>query len=88
MPGVLIIEALAQTGGILALQLAEGKGKMGFLAGVERFRFRRPVRPGDTLRLEVSLTKMRASVGWLEGKATVNGQVVAEGEIMFALASP
>lgn len=86
MPGVLIIEALAQVGGVLVAQAPENRGRRGFLAGVDNFRFRRPVRPGDTLRLEVTLTKRRAAVGVLHGKATVDGQVVAEGEIMFVLA--
>lgn len=89
MPGVLVIEALAQAGGILVSRtqrLAERANVMGVLAGVDGFRFRRPVRPGDSLRLEVTLTKMRGAVGKFQGRATVDGHLVAEGEITFALA--
>ena len=85
MPGVLIIEALAQTGGAALLRRAEAAGKLAVLAGVDGFRFRRPVVPGDTLRLEVTLTRFRGAVGKLQGRALVDGQVVAEGEITFAL---
>ncbi|MCL4459603.1 MAG: 3-hydroxyacyl-ACP dehydratase FabZ [Chloroflexi bacterium] len=85
MPGVLIVEALAQTGGAAVLANAEHKGKMGVLAGIDGFRFRRPVVPGDTLRLEVTLSKVRGPIGKMHGRATVDGQVVAEGEILFAL---
>lgn len=87
MPGVLIIEALAQAGGVLVSRTQRVSNRMGVLAGVDGFRFRRPVRPGDTLRLEVTLTKMRGPVGKLQGRATVDGQLVAEGEITFALAN-
>lgn len=86
MPGVLMAEALAQAGGILLAQRADAKGKIGFLAGLDGFRFRRPVQPGDTLRLEVKITRMRASVAFFEGRATVDGEVAAEGQIMAALA--
>ncbi len=86
MPGVLMAEALAQAGGILLARRTATKGKVGFLAGLDRFRFRRPVQPGDQLRLEVAITRQRSSVAVLEGRATVEGQVVAEGEIVVALA--
>lgn len=89
MPGVLIIEALAQAGGILVARTqrsAVGGATLGVLAGVDGFRFRRPVRPGDALRLEVTLAKMRGPVGKLACRATVEGQLVAAGEITFALA--
>ncbi|MBI4506669.1 MAG: 3-hydroxyacyl-ACP dehydratase FabZ [Chloroflexi bacterium] len=89
MPGVLIIEALAQAGGILVGRTRRPgarAGAMGVLAGVDGFRFRRPVRPGDALRLEVTLAKMRGAVGKLACRATVEGQLVADGEITFALA--
>jgi 3-hydroxyacyl-[acyl-carrier-protein] dehydratase len=91
MPGVLIIEALAQAGGMLVSQAMRAENpadtRLGVLAGVDGFRFRRPVRPGDALRLEVTLAKMRGPVGKLQGRATVDGQLVAEGEITFALAN-
>ena len=85
MPGVLIVEALAQTAGAAFLRSEKFKDKLGVLAGIDGFRFRRPVVPGDTLRLEVSLLKMRGPVGRVAGRATVDGEVVAEGEITFAL---
>ena len=87
MPGVLIIEALAQTGAAALMSSPAYKGKIGLLAGVDGFRFRRPVVPGDVLRLEVTLEKMRGPLGKIKGRATVEGQLVAEGEIIFALVS-
>jgi 3-hydroxyacyl-[acyl-carrier-protein] dehydratase len=87
MPGVLIIEALAQTGGVVLLSDPANRGQQGFLAGVDKFRFRRPVVPGDTLRLEVTLEKMRGTLSRIRGRATVDGQLVAEGEILVAFAS-
>ncbi len=85
MPGVLIVEALAQTGAVATLSQPENKGKLAFFAGIDTVRFRRPVRPGDTLRMEVTLDKIRRGVGKGQGKATVDGQLVCEGGIMFAL---
>jgi 3-hydroxyacyl-[acyl-carrier-protein] dehydratase len=85
MPGVLIIEALAQTGTVAALSLEENKGKIAFFAGIDGVRFRRQVTPGDTLRLEVKLEKMRRGVGKGTALATVEGQRVCDGELMFAL---
>ncbi len=85
MPGVLIVEALAQTGAVTVLSQPENKGKLAFFAGIDSIRFRRPVRPGDTLRMEVSLDKVRRAVGKGQGKATVDGQLVCEGGIMFTL---
>jgi 3-hydroxyacyl-[acyl-carrier-protein] dehydratase len=85
MPGVLIIEALAQTACVATLSLPELKGKLGLFAGIDNARFKRPVRPGDTLRLEVTLDKLRRVVGRGSGTATVDGQVVCEAELLFAL---
>lgn len=85
MPGVLIIEALAQVGAVTVLGMPEYRGKLAFFAGIDRVRFKRPVRPGDTLRLEVELEKMRRSIGVGQGRATVDGELVAEGSLMFAL---
>jgi 3-hydroxyacyl-[acyl-carrier-protein] dehydratase len=85
MPGVLIVEALAQTGGIALMALAENKGRQGVLAGVDKFRFRRQVVPGDTLRLEVSVEKLRGPLARINGRALVEGQVAAEGEILVAM---
>ena len=86
MPGVLIVEALAQVGAVALLSQPENKGKTVYFAGIDSFHFRRPVLPGDTLRLEVRLTKMRGPVGKGSVRAEVEGQKVAEGELTFALA--
>lgn len=85
MPGVLIVEALAQTAAAL-LQDVERDGKIAMLAGLDGFRFRRPVVPGDQLRLEVTMEKVRGPIGKLRGRATVDGNLVAEGVITFAIA--
>ncbi|MEE9198735.1 MAG: 3-hydroxyacyl-ACP dehydratase FabZ [Dehalococcoidia bacterium] len=85
MPGVLIVEALAQVGSVALLSLEENRGKVGYFAGIDSFRFRRPVRPGDVLRLEVTLTKMRRGIGKGEARAEVEGTLVAKGELIFAL---
>jgi 3-hydroxyacyl-[acyl-carrier-protein] dehydratase len=83
MPGVLIIEALAQVGAILALREFEDRsGKIPFFAGLEKARFRKPVVPGDTLFLEVKALRMGNKVQKMWGEAKVNGEVVAEAEIM------
>jgi 3-hydroxyacyl-[acyl-carrier-protein] dehydratase len=85
MPGVLIVEALAQTGCVAALSLPDHRGKLAFFAGIDKVRFKRPVRPGDTLRLEVQLDKMRRGIGRATATATVDGQLVCEGELLFAI---
>lgn len=84
-PGVLIVEALAQTGAVAVLSLPENKGKVVLFAGIDSFRFRKPVFPGDTMRLEVRLTKVRGPIGKGTAKAIVEEKVVAEGELTFAL---
>ncbi len=85
MPGVLIVEALAQTAAVCLLKGVASGGKSPLFAGIENMRFRRPVRPGDQLRLEFTLEKMRGPVGKGQVRATVDGQVAAEGTISFAL---
>ncbi len=85
MPGVLIVEALAQTAAICLLRNADAAGKSPLFAGIESMRFRRPVRPGDQLRLEFTLDKLRGPVGKGHVRATVNGLLAAEGTISFAL---
>lgn len=85
MPGVLIIEALAQVGAVALLSRPENRGKLALFAGLDRVRFKRPVRPGDTLRLEVTLERMRGPIGRGRGTATVEGQLAAQGEFLFAL---
>jgi len=86
MPGVLIVEALAQVGAVVILRMPTNQGKVALFAGIDGFRFRRQVVPGDLLRLEVRMTKMRGPVGKGSARATVDGELVAEGELMFALA--
>jgi 3-hydroxyacyl-[acyl-carrier-protein] dehydratase len=85
MPGVLIIEALAQVGAVAVLSQEQFRGRIAYFAGIDGVRFRRPVVPGDTLRLEVELTRQRGPVGKGAAKATVDGVVVAEGELTFAI---
>jgi 3-hydroxyacyl-[acyl-carrier-protein] dehydratase len=86
-PGVLIVEAMAQVGAVAVLSVPENKGKIVLFAGIDGLRFRGPVFPGDTLRLEVKFTKMRGSIGKGAAKATVEGKTVAQGELTFAIAS-
>ncbi len=85
MPGVLHIEALAQVGAVALLSRPEHRGKLALFAGMEGVRFRKIVTPGDTLRLEVTLDKMRRSIGKGRGVATVDGAVATEGEFTFAI---
>ena len=85
MPGVLIIEALAQVGAVAVLSMPEHKGKIGFLGAIKNARFRRQVTPGDVLEIECTLTKQKGPVGIGEAKATVDGQVAATAELTFAL---
>jgi 3-hydroxyacyl-[acyl-carrier-protein] dehydratase len=85
MPGVLILEALAQVGAVLLLSEAAFKGKTAYFAGVNQARFRRKVVPGDVLKLEIEITKLRSSIGMGKGVATVNGEKAAEAEIMFSI---
>ncbi|MEP6924925.1 MAG: 3-hydroxyacyl-ACP dehydratase FabZ [Pyrinomonadaceae bacterium] len=87
MPGVLIIEALAQAGAVLALREIEDRAKkVPFFSGIDKARFRRPVVPGDTLRLEVTATRMGLRVQKMRGEAFVEGQLVADCEIMSIIA--
>lgn len=85
MPGVLVVEALAQVGAVALLSLEANKGKLALFAGIDKVRFKRQVRPGDTLRLEVTITRSRGAIGFGEAKATVDGQVACTGELMFAI---
>ncbi|WEG13136.1 3-hydroxyacyl-ACP dehydratase FabZ [Pullulanibacillus sp. KACC 23026] len=85
MPGVLIVEALAQVGAVALLKKEENQGRLAFFAGIDNCRFKRQVRPGDQLHLEVELTRVRGKVGKGKGVATVDGELVCETEIMFAL---
>jgi len=85
VPGVLMIEMLAQAGAVAMLALPENKGKIGFLAGVDNAKFKRQVVPGDTLRLEVEIIKVRGPIGVGKGIATVDGVKAVSAEITFAL---
>ena len=83
MPGVLIIEALAQTGAVAILSKNELKGKIAYFAGIDKAKFRRKVIPGDILRLEVEITKLRGRAGIGYGIAYVDDKKVCEGELTF-----
>ena len=85
MPGVLIVEAMAQVGGVALLSMPQNKGKLALFGGIKNARFRRQVTPGDVLEMTCTLTKQKGPVGIGEAKATVNGQVVATAELTFAL---
>jgi len=85
MPGVLIIEALAQLGGVLLSQELQHKGKVAVLLSLDKVKFRRSVRPGDQLVLEVEAIKVRSSTGHIRGRARVGGELAAEAEIKFVL---
>ena len=85
MPGVLIVEALAQVGAVALLRMPENAGKLVYFAGIDGVRFKQPVVPGDTLELEVTLEKVRRRIGKGHGVARVAGKTVAEGDLMFAV---
>lgn len=85
MPGVLIVEAMAQVAAVTLMKGMETEGKSPLFGGIEEMRFRRPVVPGDQLRLEFTLTRRRGPVGKGKVRATVDGQLAAEGTISFAL---
>ncbi|NGY93117.1 3-hydroxyacyl-ACP dehydratase FabZ [Bacillus megaterium] len=85
MPGVLIVEALAQVGAVAMLKTEENQVRLAFFAGIDNCRFKKQVRPGDQLRLEVEIVRARGSIGKGKGIATVDGELVCETDIMFAL---
>ena len=86
MPGVLMIEAMAQAGGILALMSAGAKEKLAFFMTINNVKFRKPVVPGDQLVFNVEIVKViRANIVKTHGEATVDGKVVAEGDLMFSV---
>ena len=86
MPGVLQLEAIAQVAGILMLRQSENHGKIAYFMSAESVKFRNPVRPGDTLVIEVELTKARAKIGRAKGICTVGGTIVSEAEVTFMVA--
>ncbi len=86
MPGVLIIEAMAQVGGVLLLMDVENRqDKLVYFMGIDEARFRRPVVPGDQIRFELEVLRLKASVCKLQGKAFVDGALVAEAVIMSSM---
>ena len=85
MPGVLLIEAMAQVGAVAILSLPEYQGKTAYFGGIKNARFKSKVTPGDVVELECVLTKRRGPVGVGEAKATVDGKVVASAELTFAI---
>ncbi|KRE41726.1 3-hydroxyacyl-ACP dehydratase FabZ [Paenibacillus sp. Soil724D2] len=87
MPGVLIVEALAQVGAVAVLSMPEYKGKIGLFAGADGIRWRQQVVPGDTLILEMTITRVKGTIVKGQAVAKVGDKVVVEGELMFALAN-
>lgn len=87
MPGVLLVEAMAQVGGVIMLSMSQNDGKLAYFAGMDKVRFRRPVVPGDTLISEVEVIKHRGPFGWVRGVARVDGHVVVEGELSYSIVS-
>lgn len=85
MPGVILIETMAQVGAVIILSKDEYKGKTAYFAGVNNFRFKEKVLPGDTLEIEVNITRVRGNIGVGEGVAYVRGKKAASGEFMFAI---
>lgn len=87
MPGVLIVEAMAQVAGVLVLsQIEDRKSKLVLLASIEEAKFRRPVRPGDQLRIEMKMVKRKSTIAKMSGVATIDGNVVAEATMLCKLA--
>ncbi len=85
MPGVIIVEALAQTGALAALSTDDGQGKLARFAGVDKCRVKRPVRPGDVLEFATRVTRVRGPIGEAEAVATVDGQVACQATLKFAI---
>ena len=87
-PGVLMVEMLAQAGAVCILSQPEFKGKIALFAGIDKARFRRVVKPGDTLELKVEITSRRGPIGFGKAVASVDGKKVVTAEISFALSDP
>jgi 3-hydroxyacyl-[acyl-carrier-protein] dehydratase len=85
MPGVLMVEAMAQVAGVLFLSQPENKGKVPFFCGIDKVRFRRPVVPGDRIEFKIKVLKVRRNTGKVEAEARVDGELVTGGELMFQL---
>ncbi|MEQ6353020.1 3-hydroxyacyl-ACP dehydratase FabZ [Lysinibacillus sp. M3] len=84
MPGVLIVEALAQVSAIIMLTKEGNQGRLGLLAGIDNCRFKKQVKPGDQLRLEVEISRLKGAIGKGRGVATVDGEIACETELIFA----
>jgi len=87
MPGVLIVEALAQVSAIIMLTKEGNQGRLGLLAGIDNCRFKKQVKPGDQLCLEVEITRLKGAIGKGRGVATVDGEIACETELIFAFGS-
>ena len=85
MPGVLILEALAQTGAVAALSLPENRGKLAVFGGVKNCRFKKPVTPGDVLELSCELVEQRGPIGYGKAVARVGGKIAAQAELTFVI---
>ena len=85
MPGVLLVESIAQAGAIAVLSLPEFRGKMVLFAGIDKARFKRVVKPGDTLKIEVEISEIRRNIGKAKGKASVDGILACSADAMFAV---
>jgi UDP-3-O-[3-hydroxymyristoyl] N-acetylglucosamine deacetylase/3-hydroxyacyl-[acyl-carrier-protein] dehydratase len=85
MPGVLQLEAIAQVAGILMMRQAENAGKLAYFMSAESVKWRKPVRPGDTLIIDVEMTKSRGKIGKAKGVCLVDGEPVSEAEVTFML---
>ncbi|MFA5143399.1 MAG: 3-hydroxyacyl-ACP dehydratase FabZ [Candidatus Omnitrophota bacterium] len=88
MPGVLIIEAMAQVGGVCALSMDANAGKLAYFLSIDNVKFRKPVVPGDVLRMEVELLKVKMGMVKVHGVAKVDGEVATEADMMFAFVNP
>lgn len=85
MPGVLIVEAMAQVGAVAILGAQEHKGKLAVFTGIDKLRFRKQVVPGDTLRMEIEMIAMKRGIGKAKASAFVDDKLAASGELMFAI---
>ena len=88
MPGVLIVEAMAQVGGVLMLNKEENRGKLAYFMSIDKVKFRRAIKPGDQLIIEVEVAKLKSRVGQIQGKTYVNGKIAAEALLMFSVVEP
>ncbi len=88
MPGVLIVEAMAQVGGVLMLNKEENRGKLAYFMSIDKVKFRRAIKPGDQLIIEVEVAKLKSKVGQVQGKTYVNGKIAAEALLMFSVVEP